>query len=183
MHHIWTYHTYPNNRRHYMMVQVFWDMMRCRQFLKFQRIVIPSSSGSSTPITLCGLHDPEYEGAMILWNVWNCITQQHSTASTDLDCCSMFKRDYFSPLECNTMMSGEWLPTCARNVALSFSVQNWLAFEKEVTTSFQNVKKLFTQWQSITSWMTWNLSITAVRTSNLVCGKLIHAEYPAELYI
>jgi len=103
---IWTYHTYPNNRRYYMMIQVFWDMMLCRQFLKFQRNVIASSSGSSTPFTLCGLHDPEYEGTVILWNVWNSVTQQHSTTSIDLDYCSIFKHDYFSPLECNTMVSG-----------------------------------------------------------------------------
>ena len=61
---------------------------------------------SSTPVTLCGLHDPEYEGTMILWNVCNCVRQQHSTTSTDFDCCSTLTLDYFSPLECNTMVSG-----------------------------------------------------------------------------
>ena len=149
MNQIWTYYTYSNNGRFYMMIQVFWDLMLCR-VPKIQYIVIPSSLVSSTQVT--GLLDPEDEGTMILWNVWNYVTQQHSKTANencifyDLYYCNMFKLDYFISLECNTMV-GERLPTCARNVTLSSSVLDWLAFEDEGTMFCKNVKKLFTQWQ------------------------------------
>jgi hypothetical protein len=38
----------------------------------FQKLVVPSPAGSNSPKTRLGWLDPEEEGSMILWNVWNC---------------------------------------------------------------------------------------------------------------